>query len=153
MDSPSPIKDFISSLAFGAIFVTVGGLIVAISLDVIHVPPSDFHAPRLVVAVAGSAFFFAGLLVIVQAGERWAGMESPLAAWLQYLILLALIVTFAIVFTWVGFETQDGISNRIVFGLVGILSSLAAAAFAFYKFPNRKLSKSGSPKSDDDPQI
>jgi hypothetical protein len=141
MDNPrSSLKDFITASLFAGVFVAVGGLIVAISLDVIHVPATDFHAPRLVVAAAGAAFFFAGLLVILQAGVRWAGEESPMAAWLQYIVLLALFISFASVFLWIGFSTMVDLVGRIVFILIGGLTFLGAAAFAFYQLPTRKRS-------------
>lgn len=48
----------------GLFVVAMGLLVVAVSADLIHIEPDQFHAPRWVAAAAGLAFVLAGLILL-----------------------------------------------------------------------------------------
>jgi hypothetical protein len=120
------------------VFVAIGLCIIAIACDVIHVDPQAFHAPRWVVACAGSLFFLVGLLI--------ASQDQP--ASLHVKLLAAMFFSmFATVFGWVGFgpgprafstttvvlgvashAASSERSGRIVFASVAVIVGVAAVA-------------------------
>ncbi|MDX8404049.1 MAG: hypothetical protein R8K54_06540 [Mariprofundaceae bacterium] len=118
-----------------ATFVSMGLMIVAMSVDVIHVDPSDIHAPRWVVAVCGMMFVFAGL--IIPASQSYSGGEPSL--WVRFVGLL-IIGCFALVFSWIAFgpgerefstsingfivEGSGEVFGRAVFGFFAVLVDL-----------------------------
>ncbi|MCF7822429.1 MAG: hypothetical protein K9M17_08340 [Mariprofundaceae bacterium] len=118
-----------------AMFVSTGLMIVLMALDVIHVDPSDIHAPRWVLAASGMMFVFAGL--VIPASQSYSGGEPTL--WVR-LIGWLIMVCFALVFNWVAFgpgerefttSVNDIVvgnsgerSGRIVFGFFAVLIDL-----------------------------
>jgi hypothetical protein len=115
--------------------IAAGGLIVAIALDVIHAPPESFHAPRWVVAAAGSIFVFAGILLLAGDADTW----------LRRLLIVTLVTVFALPFNWVAFGPgprefsgtvgtggvgvtgrASELSGRIAFGIGAVMLDLIA---------------------------
>lgn len=137
---PSRVTSFLSLIAFGAIFLSVGVFIALISLDIIPVPEENIHAPRWVITAAGLTFGVAGLLVVVNGLKEIVGTDSAILRWLTNSLALVFMLALAVPFNWVGFwpgERQfsrtvgigpftfssDGgeIGGRIAFGLFAIL--------------------------------
>ncbi|MBV9724703.1 MAG: hypothetical protein JO299_05960 [Gammaproteobacteria bacterium] len=120
------------------VFAGIGLCIIALACDVIHVDPQAFHAPRWVVACAGSLFCLVGLLI--------ASQDQP--ASLHVKLLAAMFFSmFAAVFGWVGFgpgprafstttvvlgvasrAASSERSGRIVFASVAVIVGVAALA-------------------------
>jgi len=96
-----------------AAFVAMGLMIVAMAADLVHVDPSDMHAPRWVIAAAGMMFVFAGL--VIPASQSYSGGEPTL--WIR-LIGLLIMVCFALVFNWVAFGPGEREFTTSVNGLV-----------------------------------
>ena len=57
MKTQSSFLSVLAGVLFAGLFILAGAYIVAISFDVIHVPPEGFHGPRIIVAAAGMVFF------------------------------------------------------------------------------------------------
>jgi hypothetical protein len=133
MKPSSPWTSFIKSLLMDSIFVLVGGVILALSMNIIPSSDADFHAPRAVVGIVGAVFILAGLMAMLKDATRMAGAETPTAKWLQFFVLLAMLVGFSVVFIWIGFSA----SGQILFGLLGILMLAGTIAFAIFKNPLR----------------
>jgi hypothetical protein len=120
------------------VFAAIGLCTIAVACDVIHADPHAFHAPRWVVACAGSLFVLVGLLI--------ASQSQPTS--LHVKLLAALFFSmFATVFGWVGFgpgprafstttvilgvashAASSERSGRIVFGSVAVIVGAAALA-------------------------
>ncbi len=133
MKTPSPWPSFIKSLLMDCIPIIVGGIVLALSMDIIPSSDADFHVPRAVVGIVGAVFILAGLMAMLKDATRMAGAETPMAKWLQFFVLLAMLGGFSIVFIWIGF----GASGQILFGLLGILMLACTIAFAVFKNPLR----------------
>ncbi|MGD8276714.1 MAG: hypothetical protein PVH00_01755 [Gemmatimonadota bacterium] len=135
------------------IAIAAGGFIVAIALDVIHAPPESFHAPRWVVAAAGSVFVLAGILLL--AGDGDSGFRRFMVA--------VLVTVFALPFDWVAFgpgprefSGSAGVggvgvagrvgelSGRVVFGIGAVVLDLLAL-FAWIRFLRRLARNPASP--------
>jgi hypothetical protein len=149
-DSPQPgrASALLAGLLFGGVFALTGGLILAVSLDLIHVNPENFKAPRLVVAAAGAVFFMAGIWIVFQAASPEA-QDTRLYRWMQYFIMVAMLGAFAAIFLWVGFgpgarqfETSTSLGpvsaggtasefeGRCIFGGFGLLMALGVLYYA-----------------------
>lgn len=136
-------------IAFGLLFVAVGAFVVYMALG--GAPDSSLHAPRWVASVAGLMFSFAGLLVIVNALAGAPDGEIPASApfWLrlvQQLLVLAIFVSFGLVFSWVAFgpgerhfsvstgllssHNADEVGGRVAFGIGAVLIWLATVFVA-----------------------
>jgi hypothetical protein len=118
-----------------AMVVSMGLMIVLMAFDVIHVDPSDIHAPRWVLAVSGMMFVIAGFLI--PASQNHSKAEPGL--WVQFLGLI-LMACFTTVFSWIAFgpgerelttsvngfvvEGSGETSGRAVFGFFAILVDL-----------------------------
>jgi len=118
-----------------AAFVGMGLMIVAMAADLIHVEPSDMHAPRWVLAASGMMFVFAGL--VIPASQSYSGGEPALWVRLTGLLTMA---CFALVLNWVAFgsgerefttsvngfvvENSGETFGRSVFGLFAVLVDL-----------------------------
>ncbi len=134
------------------IAIAAGGFIVALALDVIHAPPESFHAPRWVVAAAGSVFLLAGILLL--AGDGDSGFRRFTVA--------VLLTIFALPFDWVAFgpgprefSGSAGVggvgvagrvgelSGRIVFGIGAVILDLLAL-FVWIRFL-RRIARNANP--------
>ena len=168
----SPGCSLAFGIIFGGIFAFVGAYIVAISFDIIPVNPENFKAPRLVVAAAGMAFFFAGVWVAFQAGLGSVGGDTPFARWAQYILTLAIMVAFVSVFLWAGFGPGDGqfqtsssigpltttgtaseAEGRCIFGGFGVLAGLGVLYYAItqpMRILGRLPDKHPKPGAEDD---
>lgn len=78
----------------GLFLVAMGLLVVAMSADLIHVEPDQFHAPRWVAAAAGLAFVLAGLILLI---------SNHSAPKLQGLLGAFVVTLLAAVANWVAF--------------------------------------------------
>jgi hypothetical protein len=152
-------------LFFSLIFALIGGYIVAISLDVIHVDPAYFKAPRGIVAMAGMCFFLGGVWAALKSTSWAFGSDTPLVKWLSFLLTLLMMSAFASMFLWTGFgpgdpqfETSTSIGpvtttgpgnelmGRLLFGGFGVLAGLVTLYYAVTqplkilgKLPKKKL--------------
>ena len=97
------LQGFRSAMGFGALFFLMGAFIVLIATDVIPSDPSNFNAPRWVVAAAGLVFMLAGTMVALQGAFAPKPEESKLYLWLTLILGTALMLAFSSVFIWVGF--------------------------------------------------
>jgi len=169
----SPGCSLAIGLVFGGVFALAGAYIVAISFDIIPVDPENFKAPRLVVAAAGMAFFFAGVWVAFQAGLGEMGGDTRSAKWVQYILTLAIMVAFVSVFLWAGFGPGEGqfqtsgsfgpltttgtaseAEGRFVFGGFGILAGLGVLYYAItqpMRILGRLPDKGAKPGKEQDP--
>ena len=147
-------KKFFSDVLFACIFVLIGAGIIAVAMDVIHMPPQDFHAPRIIVAIFGLVFFMAGLVVIVQAGVRVAGMETVISQWIQYLLILGIFAGVSVGMLWVGFGPQpvENGSDKLMFGLVGVCMFLGTIALGYFTNPRRIAVRPQANGSGNQPQ-
>ena len=134
-----------------AAFVGMGLMIVAMAADLIHVEPSDMHAPRWVIAAAGMMFVFGGM--VIPASQSYSGGEPTL--WVR-LIGLLIMVCFALVFNWVAFgpgerefttsvngfvvENSGEIFGRSVFGFFAVLVDLWLV-YGVYDFVKKLIRK------------
>ncbi len=152
-----PVRVLLSALIPGGLFALVGAFVIAISLDVIHTDPADFHAPRIVVAAFGLVFFLAGTLVFQQRIAAAFGQDSTWIRWSQFILILVTMLAFSSIFLWTGFGSGERVftqstrvgpvtpsspgsdaSDRLFFGGFGVLMLLAALAFAILKNPSRQ---------------
>jgi hypothetical protein len=93
----------------GALAAAAGLYFMLVGLGILPVPggPRNLHAPLWVVALAGLAFFLGGAAVLIQAlGRANASGDLPSDAplWLrvvQYLIGVAIFLSFALMGSWV----------------------------------------------------
>lgn len=137
-------------IAFGLLFVAAGVFVVYMALS--GAPDSSLHAPRWVASVAGFMFSLAGLLVIVNVLGGAPDGEIPARAplWLrlvQQFLVLAILVSFGFVFSWIAFgpgerqfagsvgplssDDANEIGGRVAFGIGAVLIWLATVFVAF----------------------
>ncbi|HKJ27509.1 MAG TPA: hypothetical protein VJ965_07720 [Anaerolineales bacterium] len=137
------------NLWLGLLFAAVGALIMLVSLDVIHSPEENFHAPRWVVLVAGMSFFGAGVYASLS-DPRFDVLKEE--AWFRFLLGIALAVmpiSLLVVLNWVAFgggerefsgsvsvpffsistENSGQIMGRCVFGSAAVISDLVLIFF------------------------
>ncbi len=127
----------------------------AISLGILPSDPEAFKAPRLVVAAAGAVFVLGGLIVLLQGSFGPGGQQTGLYKWLEFFILGGFLLVFAGIFLWIGFgpgertfQTStslgpvttsgegDPLTGRLVFGLFGLGTLVAALVFIYKKLMN-----------------
>lgn len=155
---PSTRYNLISLLVFGSIYLGTGILIVLVSLDFIHVPPANIHAPRWVIASAGATFAFAGVMVVVNGLKEIVGKDHPILHWLSTSLTLVFMLSLALPFHWIAFgpgerqftstvgigplaTSQPGneTGGRLAFGFFALLMD-AIMAFILYRiFTDRSL--------------
>ncbi len=91
--------------------VAAGLVPILAALDILPSAESSFHAPRWVVAVAGLAFVFAGLSLMVQGLRARLGdggqRPAPAADALLHLIGLSALGCLVAVFNWVAFGAGE----------------------------------------------
>jgi Ca2+/Na+ antiporter len=140
---------------FALIFLGAGLVIILASLNIIKTPEESFNAPRLIILAAGMVFFLAGLTISLGVIFSQVELRLPVMLWIQYLISLAIMISFCTPFLWAGFGPGErefqtsamigpiatsGRGNegfgRILFGGVGLLCSLGTAFYAI-KQPGR----------------
>lgn len=129
-------------LAMGGLFASVGLTIVFVSLGWIPVDPSSVHAPMWVLGLAGLVFMLPGLLMGyygVRNGLTRDGTTIVEKPWggPGWFVGAVMISAFGAMGLWVGFgdgprQFSGGLTGsegegRFVFGLMGILCTLAAA--------------------------
>ena len=136
----------------GLLFAGVGGFILLAAADIIHIDPESLHAPRWVFGAIGLMFFLAGIMVIAQVIAGAGAEQIVLFQWLQFILVLGMMASFAAVFIWVGLgpgerefqgSTSIGpisfsnggnqIMGRCMFGGFGILTGLGTLLFAINK--------------------
>ncbi len=141
MKASSSCIGLLSSILFGLVFCLIGGLFIGSGLNVLHIGGDSPRAPDGMTAGVGLVFFLAGMLVILRSGIRAAGVETALGAWLEYLIFLVWMAVFSIIFIWTGLgpSGNGGESGGVVFGLIGVAMGLGTAAYAFFRFPLRRV--------------
>lgn len=151
-------------LGIGAISALVGAYIVGISLGFLPSRPEDFSAPRLEVAAAGMCFFFIGVWAALKSVSWAYGQDTPAVQWLGFLLTLAMMLTFAGIFLWVGLgpgERQfqvtstigplttsgpgDELTGRLVFGGIGFLAAGVTLWYAITRL-RKLLGKQPDPK-------
>ncbi len=153
MKNQSSILSVLFGLLFAGLFVLAGAYIMAISFDVIHVPPESFHAPRVVTAAGGLVFFLSGLMMFMRQVSGDVGSQTLLFQWMQYVLELLVQLAFSLVFLWAGFGTgtrdfvqTSGLgvlglirpmvegTGRFIFG-GGVLMLFATLAWGVFKWP------------------
>lgn len=103
------------SAAMGAFFMLAGA-------DVIHLDPESVHAPLWVIAAAGTVFFLAGMMIIFQGIAGPGAEQITLYKWLQYFLVLGMLVSFAAIFIWVGLGPGEReFESSVTLGPVGII--------------------------------
>lgn len=108
-----------SNAKWGWLFIIAGLLIIAVAADFISVEEAAFHAPRWVVALCGSIFGIAGLMIVV-------GPESGLNNLMASLLLLAMGLTGG----WVAvFGGASGFSGGVPFAPGNVNIALARIMF------------------------
>ncbi|NOY98746.1 MAG: hypothetical protein GXP40_06020 [Chloroflexi bacterium] len=95
-------KGTLSSMLFGGIFFLMGSFVVLVAADIIHTDPGSIHAPRWVLAAAGGLFMFAGMTIALQGAFSPGAQQTALYQWLQYFLVLGILVSFSFVFIWIG---------------------------------------------------
>jgi hypothetical protein len=145
----SPGCSLALGITIGGVAALFGAYIVAISLNIIPSDPNSFEAPRSVVAAAGMLFFLGGVWAAFQSGLGAWGADTPMAKWMQYILVLVMMVIFASMFIWIGFgpggrsfQTTTSIgpittsgsgsesSGRCIFGGFGVLAGFATLVYA-----------------------
>lgn len=133
----------------------MGLYIILIALNFIPTADENFSAPRSIVAGAGFVFFVAGLLMLMGLVFSAEELRLPVMLWIQFLLILAVMTVFSGLFLWTGFgpgertfQTSTSIGpvsthgqgnegvGRIVFGGVGLLSSLGTLWYAIVQTNN-----------------
>jgi hypothetical protein len=154
MKTQSHVLSILFGVLFAGLFILAGAYIVAISFDVIHVPPEGFHAPRIIAAAAGMVFFLGGLLVFIRIVAGDYGSQTLLFQRMQYLLVLLAMLAFSAVFLWAGFgsgarnivqtssfgstsvsQAGDETSGRLIFGGAGVLFLFVTLAAGVFKWP------------------
>lgn len=155
---PASRNNLISLLAFGSIFLGTGILIMLVSLDIIHVPPENIHAPRWVITSASATFATAGVMVVVNGLKEMVGKDSPILQWLSTSLALFFMLSLALPFHWIAFgpgerqftstvslgpvsASQSGheTGGRLAFGFFALLMD-AFMAFILYRiFTGKRL--------------
>ncbi len=134
-------------------FFGMGLFVMLISFDIIPTPPENFNAPRIVVAAAGLVFALAGIMIFIGGSFSQEEMNTPLLAWVWFVLKLVVMAAFSSVFLWVGFgpgerefqttssfggvtTTGEGSSSfgRFLFGGAGVLFGLITLWVSFAQF-------------------
>ena len=134
-------------------FFGMGLFVMLISFDIIPTPPENFNAPRMVVAAAGLVFALAGIMIFIGGSFSQEEMNTPLLAWVWFVLKLVVMAAFSSVFLWVGFgpgerefqttssfggvtSTGEGSSffGRFLFGGAGMLFGLITLWVSFAQF-------------------
>ncbi len=111
MDQQDPPPSRQTTIAVGAIAAAAGGYFILVSLGVAP-PPGEKnpHDPLWLVFCAGLAFLLGGVAVVIRAcaGDRALEGKLPPNAprWMhviQYLLVMAIIVCFAAIGSWIAF--------------------------------------------------
>jgi hypothetical protein len=103
----SDITDF--PLLGKLVFLLGGVLLMLTAADFIHLEPSKFNAPRLIVLGLGFVFFCMGVLTLI---DKYRYSYPAL-----YMLVAALMCsTFAAVFTWVALWAQGPFGMILSFG-------------------------------------
>ena len=143
-------------LWFGAVFVVAGAGIIGVGSGLIPVDPNSVHAPGWVIVLCGGVFALSGVAACL------AGRTDE---WVGELLVLALMVGFATVFSWVAFgpgerQFSGGASvggvgvtgrvsrtvGRIAFGFGALMMwAIVAAVFAKLVRTLRGFGRSGAP--------
>ncbi len=102
--------------AMGAFFMLAGA-------DVIHLDPESVHAPLWVIAAAGTVFFLAGMMIILQGIAGPGAEQITLYKWLQYCLVLGMLISFAAIFVWVGLGPGEReFESSVSIGPIGFIS-------------------------------
>jgi len=169
-DSSSRLKSFLGMILFGSIFMLVGAVIVLFSIDVIHVPDENFHAPRWVVAAVGAVFMLAGMLPMLNSLKEFSGGDTPFTRLLYNLVMLGFLLLFAVPFNWIAFwpgerefsssnsfagfsiasSVESLLSGRCVFGLAAILLDILLIYMVIRFLRGESLSQSRRNANRDD---
>lgn len=134
-------------------FFGMGLFVMLISFDIIPTPPENFNAPRSVVAMVGLVFSLVGIMIFLGGSFSEEEMNSPLLAWIWFLLRLVVMVVFSGVFLWVGFGSGErefqttssfgGVTTtgegsisfgRFLFGGAGVLFGLITLWVSFLQF-------------------
>ncbi len=148
-DNNSSSTGAASTALFGFIFSGMGAFIILAAMNIIPISPESLHAPRWVLGAAGGMFFLAGMAVISQGIAGPGAEQIHLFQWLQYVLVLGILIGFSSVFVWVGlgsgerefqgtssfgpirFSGQgDEFLGRCLFGGFGVLVSLVTLFYA-----------------------
>jgi len=126
-----------SNLTVALLCVALGGFLVLVACGLIDDDPAKRHAPDLIIALCGSVFIIAGIMILVGQHSR---VNDLLAA--------ILCITFGIIGAWVAiYGASEGFSGGVpllsdeantrlargVFGL-GSLLCFAISGWAFKRF-------------------
>lgn len=126
-----------SNLIVALLCIALGSVLVLVACGIIEDDPSKRHAPDLIIALSGSVFVIAGIMILV---GRQSRVNDLLAA--------ILCMTFGIIGAWVaiygaseGFFgglplISDEANTRLARGIFGLgsLSCFAIAGWAFKRF-------------------
>lgn len=132
------------------IILGTGLFIILISTNLLPFPEENFKAPRPVITAAGLVFFLAGFLMLMGMIFSPGELRLPVMQWIQFLLVLAVMVAFSGVLLWAGFgpgehEFQSSVGagpvsvrgqgnefvGRLLFGGFGLLSGLGTAWYAY----------------------
>jgi hypothetical protein len=158
MNDESPLKSLISMLAFGGIFLLVGGFVFLIGMDVIKVDESSINSPRWVIMAAGLVFVLSGFMVMVQGLKSGFG-DAPIYKWIYNILVIAFLLVFALPVHWVAFgsgerefsssvalpffsvSTSGGeLGGRVAFGCGAVLVDIILIALVLRVLRGRDLS-------------
>jgi hypothetical protein len=109
----------------GLIFSSFGGFFMLAGVGVVHLNPEDVHAPLWVIGASGLLFFLAGMMIIFQGIAGPGAEQITLYKWMQYLMVLGMLASFAAIFIWVGLgpgEREFESSSSISIGPISIIS-------------------------------
>ena len=156
MNETKPLPTWVGGcivLVMSLSFFGMGLFVMLISFDVIPTPPENFNAPRIVVAAAGLVFALAGIMIFIRGSFSEEEMNSPLLAWVWFVLKLVVMAAFSSVFLWVGFgsgerefqttssfggvtTTGEGSSSfgRFLFGGAGVLFGFMTLWVSFIQF-------------------
>ena len=132
------------NLWFGLLFAAAGAIVMLASLDIIHSPDENFHAPRWVVLIAGVAFFGGGIFIALLDPSFEGQQEKWWFRTILKISQLAIPFSLLVVLNWVAFapgerefsssvsipfltfSTQNSseIMGRCVFGSMAIISDI-----------------------------
>ncbi|MDX1392740.1 MAG: hypothetical protein R3195_00045 [Gemmatimonadota bacterium] len=106
-------------LWFGATFVIAGAGIIGVGSGLIPVDPSSVHAPGWVIILCGGVFGLSGVAACL------AGRTEE---WVGEVLVLALMIGFATVFSWVAFGPGERrFSGGAAVGGVGVTGRVGSA--------------------------
>lgn len=126
-----------SNLIIALLCTVLGGFLVLVACGLIEDDPTKRHAPDLIIALSGSVFIIAGIMILLGRQSRFNDLLAAI-----------LCMTFGIIGAWVAiYGASEGFSGglpfisdeantklaRGVFGL-GSLSCFAISGWAFKRF-------------------